>query len=82
VDVLFYEDPNIVAKLHIAIKLLLEDADTMQAVRAAALALTHSKDKRKELSSLMQEHSALIDHEWFQDVSAAVNESGGFSLYT
>jgi hypothetical protein len=81
-DVLFYEDPNIIAKLHIAIKLLLEDTDIMQAVRAATLAVTHSKDKRKELSSLMQEHSALIDHEWFQDVSAAVNESGEFSLYT
>lgn len=80
-DVLFYEDPNIVAKLHIAIKLLLKDPEKEQAVRAATLALTHSKDKRKELLLLTQEHPALMEHEWFQDVSAAVNESGEFSLY-
>jgi hypothetical protein len=54
----------------------------MQAVRAATLAVTHSKDKRKELSSLIQEHSALIDDEWFRDVSAAVKESVEFSLCT
>jgi hypothetical protein len=80
-DVLFYEDPNIVAELHIAIKLLLKDPEKEHAVRAATLALTHSKDKRKELSALMQEHPALMDEEWFQEVSAAVNESGEFSLY-
>ena len=80
-DVLFYEDPNIVSKLHIAIKLLLKDPEKDQAVRAATLALTHSKNKRKELALLVQEHPALADQEWFQDVSAAVEESGNFSLY-
>ena len=80
-DVLFYEDPNIVPKLQTAIKLLFESGDTMQAIRAATLAVTHSKDKRKVLSLLVQEHPALMEHEWFQDVSAAVEESGDFSLY-
>jgi hypothetical protein len=49
-DVLFYEDPKIVPKLQTAIKLLFESGDTMQAIRAATLAVTHSKDKRKVLS--------------------------------
>jgi len=80
-DVLFCEDPNIVAKLHIGIRLLLEGPEKEHAVRAATLALTHSKDKRKELSALMQEHPALMGEEWFQDISAAVEESGEFSLY-
>lgn len=80
-DVLFYEDPNIVAKLHIAIELLLKDPKKEHAVRAATLALTHSKDKRKELSSLKHEHPALMEEEWSQDVSTAVTESGDFSLY-
>ena len=80
-DVLFYEDPNIVAELHIAITLLLKDPEKEHAVRAATLALTHSKDKRKELSALTQEHPALMEEEWFQDVSAAVTQSGDFTLY-
>jgi hypothetical protein len=80
-DVLFYEDPNIVSKLHIAIKLLLKDPEKEQAVRAATLALTHSKDKRQELALLVQEYPVLADQEWFQDVSATVEESGSFSLY-
>ena len=76
-------DPNFIAKLHIAIKLLLKDADdTTYAIRAATLALSHARDKRKELASLVQIFPALIDHEWFQDVSGAVEESGEYSLYS
>jgi hypothetical protein len=30
---------------------------------------------------LRQEHPALTEEEWFQDVSAAVEESGEFSVY-
>lgn len=82
VDVLFYEDPNLVAKLHIVIKLLLQHIDdTTQAVRAATVALSHSRDKRRELALLVQEYPALMEHEWFQDISALVEESGDFSLY-
>ena len=82
-DVLFYEDPNIVAKLHIAIKLLLKDADdTTYAVRAATLALSHAREKRTELRSLTKNFPALMEHEWFQDVSRAVEESGEYSLYS
>jgi hypothetical protein len=57
--VLFFEDRNIVDKLHIAIKLLLPDPEEEYAVRAASLALAHSKDQRKELSLLAYEFPAL-----------------------
>jgi hypothetical protein len=81
-DVLLYEDPNVVAKLHIAIKLLITDSDKTHAVRAATLALAHSRrDQRGELELLLQDYPALMEHEWFQDVSAAVKESVEFSLY-
>jgi hypothetical protein len=81
-DVLFYEDPNLISKLHIAIRLMVSDSDdTTYAVRAATVALSHAKDKRRELSLLAQEFPALTDHEWFQDVSAAISESGDYSLY-
>lgn len=81
VDVLLYEDANLVSKLHIAIDLMLEDFDMTQGVRAATLALTHSPDQRHELSFLVKKHPTLMDDEWFQEVFAAVNESGDLSLY-
>ena len=80
-DVLFYEDSNIVAKLHIAINLLLKDPERDNAVRAATIALSHAKDKRKELVLLKQDYPTLMEEEWFQNVSAAVEESGEFSVY-
>jgi len=81
-DVLLYEDPNLVAKLHIAIKLLLKDPEITPAVRAATLALSHSRrDQRKELAILTQEHPELMEHEWFQEASVAVQQSADFSLY-
>jgi len=81
-DVLLYEDPSVAAKLHIAIGFMLKDADDITlAVRAASLALTHSRDQRVELSRLVQEHPALMTHEWFRDVAASVEESGYLSLY-
>jgi len=79
--VLLYEDTNLVSKLHIAIDLMLEDCDATQAVRAATLALTHSPDQRHQLSFLIKEHPALMNDEWFQEVIAAVKESGDLSLY-
>ena len=60
---------------------MLKDPEKDNAVRAATIALSHAKDKRKELASLRSEHPALIEEEWFQDVSAAVEESGEFSVY-
>jgi len=80
-DVLLYEDANIVSKLHTAIKLLLKDPDHTQAVRAATLALTHSRDQRKQLATLVSDHPALMEHVWFQEIGAAVEESGELSLY-
>lgn len=80
-DVLFYEDSNIVAKLHIAIRLLLKESQKDNAVRAATLALSHARDKRKELVSLQRDYPALMEEEWFQEVSTAVEESGQFSVY-
>jgi hypothetical protein len=81
-DVLFYEDANIVDKLRIAIKLLMnEEGDTTYAVRAATIVLSHVRDKRSEVLSLIQSYPVLLEHEWFQAVSEAVKESGTYSLY-
>jgi hypothetical protein len=80
-DMLLYEDANVVPKLHITIKLLLEKLDPTQAVRAATLALTHSRDQRKQLAVLIRDYPDLMEHEWFQDLAAAVHEGGNLSLY-
>jgi hypothetical protein len=80
-DVLFYEDRNITAKLHIAVKLLLEASDIDQATRAATLGMAHARDKRRELVLLIQDYPALMEDEWFHDVAAAVQESGEYSVY-
>lgn len=80
-DVLFYEDPNIVAKLRIAVKLLLASSDIDHVTRAATLGLAHARDKRRELSLLVEEYPALMKDEWFHDVAAAVQESGSYSIY-
>jgi len=81
-DVLLYEDPNIVAKLSITIRLLLKEPDMTQAVRAATLALTHSRDQRHELEHLRHEYPVLMENEWFQELSVAVQESANLSLYS
>lgn len=75
-DVLLYEDANVVSKLRVAIKLLLEDIDTTNAVRAATLALTHSPNQNEALAILMRDYPALMEHEWFQDIAAAAHEVG------
>jgi hypothetical protein len=81
-DVLLYEDPNIVRKLHITITLLLKDPDHTQAVRTATLALTHSKDQKKKLALLTRDFPALLEHEWFQEIAAALEVSPErFALY-
>jgi hypothetical protein len=80
-DVLLYEDANVVPKLHITIKLLLEEQDATLAVRAGTLALTHSRDQCKQLARLTKEYPALMEHEWFRDIAAAVREDGNLSLY-
>jgi hypothetical protein len=80
-DVLLYEDANLVSKLHITIKLLLENTDATQAVRAATLALTHSRDQRKQLAILISDYPMLMEHEWFQDIAASILEGGNLSLY-
>ena len=80
-DVLLYEDPNIVRKLHITIKLLLKDPDITQAVRAATLALTHARDQKKQLELLIADYPALMEHEWFQDIAALEESPERFSLY-
>jgi len=79
-DVLLYEDPNVLLKLYIAIKLLLDESETY-AVRAATLALTHSLDQRKEVKSLIKAYPALLKHEWFQEIAASITEAGDLSLY-
>ena len=66
-DVLLYEDPNIVRKLHLAITLLVKDPDHTQAVRAATLALTHSKDQKKELALLIADFPAPVSYTHLDD---------------
>jgi hypothetical protein len=81
-DVLLYEDPTIVQKLHMAITMLLKDSDHTQAVRASTLALTHAKDQKIELALLIQDFPALLDHEWFQEIAVVFQESQErFTLY-
>lgn len=80
-DVLLYEDPNVVPKLRIAIGFLLADGDTTRAVRAATVLFAHSHDARGELSHLLATHPRLAEDEWFEGVSEAVREDGHFSLY-
>jgi hypothetical protein len=80
-DVLLYEDPNIVRKLHLAIPFLLGDSDIVSAVRAASLALTHSPSQRKELRKLVKAFPELLEDEGFREISATVNEFGNLSLY-
>jgi hypothetical protein len=80
-DVLMYEDPDIVGALHLAIGRMLAADDVDAAVRGATLLLSHSKDARRELASLAQQYPMIIHEEWFSGVAATVNEEGKFSLY-
>jgi hypothetical protein len=80
-DVLLYEDPYIAQKLHLSIALLLKDSDHTQAVRAATLVLSHTRDQPKQLALIIADYPAMMEHEWFQDIAAAVGESGTFSVY-
>lgn len=81
-DVLLYEDPNIVRKLHLVITLLLNDSDHTQAVRAATLALTHSRDQKKERELLISDFPPLMEHEWFRGIAATLEESSErFAIY-
>jgi hypothetical protein len=81
-DVLLYEDVNIVHKLHVAITLLLKDPDHTRAVRAATLCLTHAKNQKQELALLISDYPAMLEHEWFQEIAASLTESSErFTLY-
>jgi hypothetical protein len=62
-DVLLYEDPHLVAKLHMTIALLIEEGETEQALRAASLALTHSKEQNEEIEKLIAAFPMLMDDE-------------------
>ena len=64
-DVLLYEDPHIVAKLHMTIDLLIDEGETEQALRAASLALTHSKEQNEEVEKLIAAFPMLMDNEIF-----------------
>jgi hypothetical protein len=41
---------------------------------------THSRNQRKELVSLIKAFPLLMEHEWFQDIAASVNEFGNLTL--
>jgi hypothetical protein len=80
-DVLMYEDPDIVLALYPAIGLMLTANDLTAAVRGATLLLSHSREARGDISLLLQQYPMLTDDEWFPDVVARVAEEGRFSLY-
>lgn len=80
-DVLLYEDPHIVAKLHMTIDLLIEEGETEQALRAATLALTHSKEQNKEVEKLVSAFPMLMDDEIFCDIYRMIQEGETLSLY-
>ena len=60
-DVLLYEDPSIVRKLHLAIPLLLVNPGVTWAIRAASLALTHSRNQQTELARLVKAFPSLME---------------------
>ena len=80
-DVLMYEDPDIVSKLHTAVGIVLRAPEVEVAVRVATVALSHSRDARRELSLLVQDYPVLMEAEWFQAIASSVQEFGEFSLY-
>lgn len=80
-DVLMYEDPNAVAKLRSSVGLMLGAGDFVAGVRAAMLALSHSRDARQELSLLIEGQPTLMGDEWFREIAVTVREFGDFSLY-
>lgn len=81
IDVLFYEDRNVVSKLELAVGLLLEEGEELVAARAAVLSLTHSRDQRQELERLAGQFPVLLEHEWFREVAATVREWGFINMY-
>ncbi len=80
-DVLMYEDRDVAAKLRSAIGILLEAKDMLRAVRAATVALAHSRNPRGELSLIIEEYPDVQHDEWFQAVAATVQNFGSFTLY-
>lgn len=80
-DVLLYEDPGIVAKLHLAIALLLKCPDHTHAVRATTLILAHSKDQKQRIDQISRDYPALLQHEWFGEIANSVCNFGDLSLY-
>lgn len=80
-DVLLYEDPDVLSKLRAAVTLLLEAGEVDNAVRAVTLVLSHSRDETRELSLLLHAHPELSDDEWFASIAAEVRETGRFNLY-
>lgn len=81
VDVLLTEDANVVPKLELAVRMLLDDEEELKATRAAILCLTQSDDQRAELDRLSTQFPVLLKHDWFRDVAATVRQWGAISMY-
>ncbi len=81
-DVLMYEDPDVVRKARGSVGILLEGGDDITiAARAATIALSHSREARRELARLLEMYPALGSDEWFGGIAAVVEEEGRLSLY-
>lgn len=80
-DVLLYEEPSLVAKLHMAIGMLLKENETEQALRAASLAITHSKNQLAEIEKLIVEFPVFMEDETFQSIYDMIRRGEDLWLY-
>ncbi len=80
-DVLLFEEPNLIAKLHMTIGLLLEENETEQALRAASLAITHSQDQREEIQKLVVDFPVLMEDEIFRSIHEMIQRGEDLWLY-
>jgi hypothetical protein len=67
--------------MNMTIDLLIEEGETEQALRAASLALTHSKGQNEEVEKLISAFPMLMDDEIFCDIYRMIQEGETLSLY-
>jgi hypothetical protein len=80
-DMLLYQDPEVVPKLEDAVGAFITKGDLLLATRVATVAMSHARDSREELATLLERFPTLATDEWFVEVAAMVQEQGWLSLY-
>ena len=79
-DMLMYEDPNVLEKLRQAVALAMSTSLSL-AARIATLELCHSEDQRQELSLLLRDNHDLSKDGYFVEVARTVKEFGSIDMY-